>query len=126
MKDLGFEFRASGFEFRIKLGSRSFSDSESRIPNSEFQVSDFWGSGFGFRVSGLYRAVALCKVLGQNRLARRGRAQDLISTSSYDKHSGSTKITTHLDHISHRKAASGKDFSNRWTYRVFIIHTRRD
>ena len=31
---------------------------------------------------------------------------DLIRTSIYDKYSGSTKISTHLDHISHYKTAS--------------------
>jgi len=36
------------------------------------------------------------------------------------------EITTHLDHISHCKTASDTNWSNRWTCRVFIIHTRRD
>ena len=36
------------------------------------------------------------------------------------------KITTCLRHISHCKIAFGTSWSNRWTYRVFIIHTRRD
>jgi len=44
----------------------------------------------------------------------------------YDKYSGSMKITTHLDNISHCKTASGTNWSNRWVYRVFIINTRRD
>ena len=34
------------------------------------------------------------------------------------------KNTTHLDHISHSKAASGTNWSNRWTYRVFTINPR--
>ena len=34
------------------------------------------------------------------------RAQ-VISASIYDRHSGSTKITTHLDHISYCKTESG-------------------
>ena len=36
------------------------------------------------------------------------------------------KVTTDLDRISHRKAASGTHWSNRWTYPVFIINARRD
>ena len=43
----------------------------------------------------------------------------LIRTSIYDKYSGSMKITTHLDRISHCKTASGTNWSNGWTYRVF-------
>ena len=53
-------------------------------------------------------------------------ALTLIRTIIYDKYSGSTKITTHLDHISHRKMTSGINWSNRWTCRAFIINTRRD
>ena len=43
------------------------------------------------------------------RRASRGTrvGQDLIRTSIYDQHSGSMNITTHLDHISHCKKASG-------------------
>jgi len=52
--------------------------------------------------------------------------EDFIRTSIYDKYSGSTKITTHLDHVSYCKTASDTNWSNRWTYRVFIINTRRD
>jgi len=33
---------------------------------------------------------------------------DLVRTNVYGKYSGSTKITTHLDHISHCKTALGK------------------
>ena len=36
-------------------------------------------------------------------------------TSIHDKRSDSTKITTHLDHISHCKPTSGPNWSNRWT-----------
>ena len=36
------------------------------------------------------------------------------------------KITTRLDHTSHCKTASGPHWSNRWTYRVFVINIRRD
>ena len=34
-------------------------------------------------------------------LERASRSADLILTSVYDKYSGSAKIPTHLDHISH-------------------------
>ena len=44
----------------------------------------------------------------------------------FDKYPGSTKIATHLDHISHCKPRSGTTWSNTWTYRIFIINTRRD
>ena len=44
---------------------------------------------------------------------------DLIRTYIYDKHSGSTNITTHLDHIIYCYTAFGIDWSSRWTYRVF-------
>ena len=44
----------------------------------------------------------------------------------YDKYSGSMKIITRLDHISHCKTTFGANGSNRWTYRVFIANTRRD
>ena len=44
----------------------------------------------------------------------------------YDKCSGSKKITTHLDHVSHCKPTPDTNRSNRWTDRVFIINTRRD
>jgi hypothetical protein len=36
------------------------------------------------------------------------------------------KVTTHLHHISHCKATPGTNWSNRWTYRVFIKTSRRD
>ena len=51
---------------------------------------------------------------------------DLIWTISCDKTPGSTKITTHLDHIGPCETISGTHWLNRWTYRVFIINTRRD
>ena len=50
---------------------------------------------------------------------------DLIRTSIHHKYSGSSKMTTHLDHISHCNTSSGANWSNRWTNRVFIT-TRRD
>ena len=36
------------------------------------------------------------------------------------------KMNTHLDHISHFQTVSGTNCSKRWTYRVFIINTRRN
>ena len=48
-----------------------------------------------------------------------------IQASIYDKYSGSMKITTHLDPIRRRKTASGIDWLNRWTYRVFNGLSRR-
>ena len=51
---------------------------------------------------------------------------EFIRTSVYEKYSGSIKITTHLDHISHFKTTSGTDWSKILTYQVFIIVTRRD
>ena len=53
-------------------------------------------------------------------------SRNFIRTSICDKYSGSIKITSHLDHISHWKTASGTNWSNRWTYRVLITITRRD
>ena len=52
--------------------------------------------------------------------------QNLIRTRIYDEYSGSMKITTHLDHISHCKTASGTYWSNRWTNRVATIGTCPD
>ena len=51
---------------------------------------------------------------------------DLIRTSFHGKYWGSIKITTHVDHISHCRIASGKNWWNRWTYRLFITNTRSD
>ena len=56
----------------------------------------------------------------------RTQESSLIRTSICDNYSGSTKSTTHLDHISHCEAASGTNRSNKWTYRVFIISNHRD
>jgi hypothetical protein len=47
-----------------------------------------------------------------------------IRTSIYDKCSGSTNITTHLNHISHCETSFGANWLNRWTNRVCIINTR--
>ena len=84
------------------------------------------------RVQGLARAreKRLSKAIRAS--ARDNRYRDLrprgnfIRTSIHDKFSGSIKITTHLDHISHCKTACGTNWLNRWTYRVFIQNTRRD
>ena len=51
---------------------------------------------------------------------------EIIRKSMYDKNSGSVKITTHLEHISGCKTASGTNCSKIWNYRVFIINTHRD
>ena len=51
---------------------------------------------------------------------------DFIRTTIHDQYSHSMKITTRLDQISDCKTASGTNWSNRWTYRVFFIDTRRD
>ena len=67
-----------------------------------------------------------CRVGAQLSECRGPDCRDRIRMSIYDKYSGSMKFTTHLDQISHCKKASGTDWSNRWTYRIFIIHTRRD
>ena len=39
-------------------------------------------------------------------------AGDLIRTIIHDKNPGSVKINTDLDHIGHRRAASGTNWSN--------------
>ena len=62
----------------------------------------------------------------QNGRHRAFHLVDFIRTSVYDENSGSMKITTHLDHITHCRAAYGADWSNRWTYQVSIINTRHD
>ena len=49
---------------------------------------------------------------------------DFIRTSVYDKYSDLMKITTRLDHISHGKTTFGTNWSNRWTYRLFVINIR--
>ena len=49
-----------------------------------------------------------------------------IRTSIYDEYSGAIKITTCLDHICRCKTASGTNWLNGRTYRVFFIHARRD
>ena len=45
--------------------------------------------------------------------------------SIQDKHAGSIKVTTHLNHISHCQAASGTGWLNRWTHRVYYKHSPR-
>ena len=52
------------------------------------------------------------------------RGADFVRTSTSGKHSDSVKIITHLDHISHCKTASGRNRSNRRTYRVSIMNAR--
>ena len=76
---------------------------------------------FDSRFPGWKRRIRLC----QTRMGSFS-SPDFTRTSICDKCSCSTKITTHLDHISHCKTAFGTNRSNRWTYRVFIINTSRD
>ena len=54
------------------------------------------------------------------------RMLNFIRTSIYDKFSGSTNITTHLDHITHRKASPGTHWLNSWKNRSSIMNTHRD
>ena len=61
-------------------------------------------------------------VLLHSEVVRTTPGSDIIRTSMYNTYSGSLKITSHLDHIGHCERSSGTDWSNRWTYRVFIIH----
>ena len=50
---------------------------------------------------------------------------DFIRTSIYGQYSGSIKTTAHLDHNSHCETSSAMNGSNRWTYPVCIVNTRR-
>ena len=70
----------------------------------------------------------MCAMFSRQRFVRtpiRSRAAKLMPTICH-KWSGSTKITTRLHHIGHCKTTSGTNWSNRWTYWVIIINTRRD
>ena len=58
--------------------------------------------------------------------AQKRCANDVFRTSIYDKYSRPIKITTHLYHVGHCQTTSGTNWSNRWTYRVFIVNTRSD
>ena len=49
---------------------------------------------------------------------------DFIQKTIFDKYSGSMKITAQLYHISRCEAVCGTNWSNRWTYRVFVVNTR--
>ena len=51
---------------------------------------------------------------------------DLIRISTHRKCLGSMNITTHLDHVSYCKTASGTNWLNRWTCLLCLINTRRD
>ena len=53
-------------------------------------------------------AAALERVWNMQRV----RVQNLVRRSIYNEYSGSIKIATHLDHISHCKASSGSNWSN--------------
>ena len=50
--------------------------------------------------------------------SRRVPSHDIPKTI-YHEISVSMKFTTHLDHVSHCKTASGTNWSERWTYRVW-------
>ena len=52
--------------------------------------------------------------------------RDLVRTSICDKHSGSMKITTHLDYILHCKNIPASSWLKQWIYRVFVKSTLRD
>ena len=56
----------------------------------------------------------LCVPSCPARGRRRQGESDPIRTSICHKKSRSTKVTTHLDRITHCKTASGKNWSNRW------------
>ena len=58
--------------------------------------------------------------------SRQVTSEGFIRTSLDDKYPSSMKIATPLDHVSHCKSASVTNWSNRWTFRVFIINTCRD
>ena len=49
-----------------------------------------------------------------------------MRTSIHDEYPCSTKITTHLDRISHCNTTFDTSLTNRSTHRFFIINTRRD
>jgi hypothetical protein len=52
--------------------------------------------------------------------------RDFTRTSVCHKRSGSTKITTPLNDMSHCRIASRTTWSNGWTSQVFITNTRQD
>ena len=60
------------------------------------------------------------------RLSHAVRSPNLIPMTIYHKYSGSMKITTHLDDISHCKTTYGTSWGNGWAHRVFVTNTRRD
>ena len=62
----------------------------------------------------------------QFSLANSPHQVDPNLTSIYDKYASFIKFTMNLDHISHCKKRYDTNWSNRWTYPVFIINTRRD
>ena len=74
------------------------------------------------------RGGVLCEGSSRPRLhaSRLPTSQHFNRISVYDKYSGATKFTTHLDHISHCKTTSGATRSKRWTHRAFLKNTHRD
>ena len=111
---------------RISAVSR-FSNFGFRFRNVKFQIPNFgcWHFAFHFAFGALHFAL---RVSGSGKFCKGHGASgpDCIRTSIYDKYSGSLKLTSHLYHVSHCTTASGTHWSNRWTYRVFVISTRRD
>jgi hypothetical protein len=58
----------------------------------------------------------------------RGGPEGVRPCSSGDYYSGSMKLTTHWDHMSHCKTASCTHWSNKWTYREYmdqLVHIGR-
>ena len=62
----------------------------------------------------------------QGRGGQHEHVHNFIRMRICDIYSGSMKITSCRDHISHCKTASDTNWSNGWIYGVFITDTRRD
>ena len=85
------------------------------------------GLGFQIKVLNTFHMVLSPGSGGGVRCGQIGHfLGSLILTGMYHKYSGSMNVTTHMDHIGYCETASGTHWLNRWTYRVFIITTRRD
>ena len=82
----------------------------------------FSGGGLGFTLPSGWARFCARTVLGPGRICK--DAWNFTRMSFSDHHSGSMRVTTHLDHKSHCKTASGTDWSNRRTYQISIINTR--
>ena len=95
-----------------------------------FFLKRLWGNLDNNSFSGV-ASPDMCRFIRAHQFGEPGlvsalKLTDLIRKSVYDKNSGSTKITTRLDHNCHCKTTSGTNWSTRWTYRVFIINNRHD